>query len=78
MDRGGIETWLMHVLRQIYREQFRIDFLVHTTGPCAYDAEIQELGYRITSSARPGRRQGDRNLSRRQRSRHQRLSGACE
>ncbi len=47
MNRGGVETWLMHVLRHIDRERFRMDFLVHTTRPCAYDEEIQKLGSKI-------------------------------
>ncbi len=34
MNRGGIETWLMHVLRHIDRDRFQIDFLVHTTQSC--------------------------------------------
>ncbi len=36
MNRGGVETWLMHVLRNIDREQYQMDFLVHTTEPYAY------------------------------------------
>jgi glycosyltransferase involved in cell wall biosynthesis len=44
MDRGGVETWLMHVLRHIDRERFHMDFLVHTDRPCAYDDEIKSLG----------------------------------
>lgn len=47
MDRGGVETWLMHVLRHIDRRQFHMDFLVHTTCPCAYDDEIRALGSNI-------------------------------
>lgn len=47
MNRGGVETWLMHVLRNIDREQYQMDFLVHTTEPCAYDEEIRALGSRI-------------------------------
>jgi len=47
MNRGGVETWLMHVLRHIDRERFQMDFLVHTSQPGAYDAEIQALGARI-------------------------------
>jgi glycosyltransferase involved in cell wall biosynthesis len=43
MDRGGVETWLMHVLRHIDRARFSFDFLVHTTQPCAYDMEIRAL-----------------------------------
>ncbi|KOP26751.1 glycosyltransferase [Hapalosiphon sp. MRB220] len=47
MVRGGIETWLMHVLRHIDRDRFQMDFLVHTTEPCAYDDEIRNLGSQI-------------------------------
>lgn len=47
MNPGGVETWLMHVLRRIDRERFRMDFLVHTTTPCAYDDEIRSLGSEI-------------------------------
>ena len=36
MNRGGIETWLMHVLRHIDRDRFHMDFLVHTTSKYAY------------------------------------------
>src|SRR5690242_11069048 len=43
MNRGGVETWLMHVLRHIDRDRFQIDFLVHTTQPCDYDDEIRRL-----------------------------------
>src|SRR5919205_254530 len=47
MDCGGAETWLMHVLRHIDRQQFRMDFLVHTDRRCFYDKEIESLGSRI-------------------------------
>jgi glycosyltransferase involved in cell wall biosynthesis len=47
MHRGGVETWLMHILRNIDRKIFHIDFLVGTTNPCAYDDEIRALGSRI-------------------------------
>ena len=47
MNRGGAETWLMHVLRHIDRDRFRFDFLVHTDKPCAYDDEIRDLGSKI-------------------------------
>ena len=49
MNRGGAETWLMHILRNIDRTKFKIDFLVSTTEPCAYDDEIRSLGSRIIS-----------------------------
>lgn len=47
MDRGGIQTWLMHILRHMDREAFRVDFLVLTEEPCAYDDEIRALGSRV-------------------------------
>jgi glycosyltransferase involved in cell wall biosynthesis len=47
MVRGGVETWLMHVLRRIDRERFQMDFMVHTAAPCAYDSEVRALGGRI-------------------------------
>jgi len=47
MNRGGAETWLMHVLRHIDREMFQMDFLMGTEKPCSYDDEIRALGGRI-------------------------------
>jgi hypothetical protein len=29
MNRGGIETWLMNILRSIDRDRIQMDFLVH-------------------------------------------------
>jgi len=55
-DRAGAETWLLHALRQINREDAAIDFVMQDGTPGAYDAEIQELGSRIFLS------DGHRNL----------------
>jgi len=55
MVRGGVETWLMHILRHIDREHFCMDFLVHTTHPCAYDDEIRALGSQIIPCLDPPR-----------------------
>jgi len=55
MNRGGVETWLMHVLRHIDRADFQMDFLVHTERPCAYDEEIIALGSRIIPCLSPQR-----------------------
>ncbi len=44
MERGGVETWLMHILRMIDRDRYRMDFLVHLTEPQDYDDEIRALG----------------------------------
>jgi glycosyltransferase involved in cell wall biosynthesis len=55
MNRGGAETWLMHVLRNIDRREFRMDFLVHTTQPGAYDEEIRALGSEVIPCLHPRR-----------------------
>lgn len=55
MNRGGVETWLMHILRHIDRAQFRMDFLVHTTQPCAYDDEIRAFGSHVIPCLHPHR-----------------------
>jgi glycosyltransferase involved in cell wall biosynthesis len=55
MDRGGAETWLMHILRNIDRQQFQMDFLVHTDQHYAYSDEAQSLGSKIIVC--PGRYQ---------------------
>lgn len=47
MDRGGIETFLMRLFRQIDRERVQFDFMVHNSNPGAYDEEIQSLGGRV-------------------------------
>ncbi len=55
MNRGGAETWLMHVLRHIDRERFRMDFLVHSTQPGTYDHEIHTLGSSVIPCLHPSR-----------------------
>jgi glycosyltransferase involved in cell wall biosynthesis len=47
MNRAGIETWLMHLLRRFDRREIAIDFLVQTEEPGAFDEEIRSLGARI-------------------------------
>jgi glycosyltransferase involved in cell wall biosynthesis len=47
MRPGGIETWLLEVLRRIDRQRFQLDFLVHTDQPQTYDDEIRSLGSRV-------------------------------
>lgn len=47
MTRGGLQTWLMHVLRRIDRRRVACDFLVGTDRPCAFDDEIRALGSRV-------------------------------
>jgi len=47
MMPAGIETWLMHVLRNIDRDLFHMDFMVHTESKAAFDDEINRLGSRV-------------------------------
>jgi glycosyltransferase involved in cell wall biosynthesis len=47
MTRGGVETWLMHVLRNIDHTQFQLDIVVHVIEPQAYDDEVRALGSTI-------------------------------
>jgi glycosyltransferase involved in cell wall biosynthesis len=47
MNRGGVETWLMHVLRNINRDRYQLDFCVQTDIPGDYDEEIRDLGSTI-------------------------------
>ncbi|MBI4874082.1 MAG: glycosyltransferase family 1 protein [Acidobacteria bacterium] len=46
MTRGGVETWLMHMLRRMDRGRFRMDFLVSSPEEADYDSEIRALGGR--------------------------------
>ncbi len=55
MNRGGVETWLMHVLRNIDRDRFHMDFLVHTQKPCPYDDEVRALGSKIIPCLNPAK-----------------------
>jgi glycosyltransferase involved in cell wall biosynthesis len=53
MNRGGVETWLMHVLRATDRSRYQLDFFVHTTEPSVFDEEILSLGSRIFRGGPP-------------------------
>jgi glycosyltransferase involved in cell wall biosynthesis len=56
MDRGGVETWLIRILRKIDRDNLALDFLVDGAQPGAYDAEARALGARIIPLAMPCRK----------------------
>lgn len=56
MGRGGIETFIMNVYRNIDRTKVQFDFLVNTKEKCDYDDEIVSLGGRIYYV--PGRKEG--------------------
>ena len=47
LDRGGAETLVMNIYRNIDRTQIQFDFVVHTKGKGAYYDEILSLGGRI-------------------------------
>jgi glycosyltransferase involved in cell wall biosynthesis len=55
MERAGVETWLMHVLRRLDRRRCTMDFLVHASGCSAYDEEIEALGSRVIRCPHPSR-----------------------
>ena len=47
MDRGGIETMLMNIYRNIDRTKIQFDFLAHYGREAAYNDEIRSMGGRI-------------------------------
>ena len=56
LNRGGVETWLMNVLRHLDPRRVRFDFVTHSDRPAAYDDEARALGariYRCTGYRRP-------------------------
>ena len=47
MDRGGAETLVMNLYRNVDRSKVQFDFLVNEERQCDYDAEIKSMGGRI-------------------------------
>lgn len=47
LNRGGAETMMMNLYRQIDRTRVQFDFVVHGEEEGAYEREIQDLGGRI-------------------------------
>jgi glycosyltransferase EpsF len=47
MDRGGAETLLMNVYRNLDRNKLQFDFIVHRADQGDYDNEIRHLGGKI-------------------------------
>ena len=47
MDRGGIETMIMNLYRNINRDKVQFDFLAHYGREAVYNDEIRKLGGRI-------------------------------
>ena len=52
MDRGGAESRIMDLYRNVDRSRIRFDFVQHTTDRCAFADEVEELGGRIYSIPR--------------------------
>ena len=53
LDRAGVETWLINVLRRADRARFQMDFLVHGTQPYAYEREAADLGAHVIRCLHP-------------------------
>ena len=47
MQRGGAETMIMNLYRNIDREKVQFDFIVHSDIKGDYDEEIEKLGGKI-------------------------------
>lgn len=47
LNRGGAETMVMNLYRDIDRTKVQFDFIIHTRDKCAYDDEIESLGGKI-------------------------------
>ena len=47
MNRGGVETWLMRLLRIMDRESWQMDFLVGDPVHASFDDEIKQRGSKI-------------------------------
>ena len=54
MDRGGAETWLMHVLKHLDQSRFHLDFMTDGT-PGAFDSAIGRAGSAILQGPSPRR-----------------------
>ena len=47
LGRGGIETWLLHILRNYDKQKFQMDFLISDAEIGAYGEEVLALGSKI-------------------------------
>lgn len=52
MNRGGAESMIMNIYRNVDRSKVQFDFIVHSTEPGDFDEEIYSLGGRIYSVPR--------------------------
>jgi glycosyltransferase involved in cell wall biosynthesis len=53
MDRGGVETWLVQLLRAVDPDRVRMEFLSSSAEPAHYQGEIASLGSAIIPCERP-------------------------
>jgi glycosyltransferase involved in cell wall biosynthesis len=55
-NRGGLESWIMQLLRHIDRDRFQIDLMVHVTDNFPFfDAELDRLDIKIVRCLYPQR-----------------------
>lgn len=47
LNRGGTESMLMNIYREIDKSQIQFDFIIHTDKKCDFEEEIIELGGKI-------------------------------
>lgn len=47
LDRGGAETMVMNLYRNIDRNQIQFDFVIHTNDECDFNQEIYNLGGKV-------------------------------
>jgi glycosyltransferase involved in cell wall biosynthesis len=47
LNHGGVETWLVHVVRHSDPARVRHDFIAHSSEPGAYDDIVKSLGSKI-------------------------------
>ena len=52
MNRGGAETMIMNIYRNIDRSKVQFDFVVHTNKKSDYEDEILSLGGKVYSVPR--------------------------
>ncbi len=52
LDRGGAETMVMNLYRNIDRSKIQFDFVIHTERKCDYTDEIEAMGGKIYSVQR--------------------------
>lgn len=52
MHRGGLEVWLMNILRRVDRSRYQLDVLVQTDKEARFDRELLGLGSKLLRGPR--------------------------